>query len=78
MSESDIPVDARSKRQRLGAIAERPGLWMVCEGCERLVMRVRTTCPHCKAYRFDAREARIRAVVKAAMRKPADEIFPSE
>lgn len=70
----DIPVDPKSKRQRLGAIQAHPDQWKVCEGCDRLVSAVRTSCPACHAYRFDRDKKRVIAAAKAAAKRPAEDL----
>lgn len=72
--DSDIPVDPTSKRQRLAAICGNPGLWKVCEGCERVVGVIHDFCPKCHAYRFDRAAERVKAAARKAARRAGDEL----
>lgn len=42
------------RQQKAQEIANSPDLYMVCEGCDSIVMREAHMCPNCHAYRFNA------------------------
>jgi len=47
----------RSKKAQ--EIAASPELYMVCEGCDSIVVRDSPMCPNCHSYRFDKEEDRV-------------------
>ena len=40
-------------------IASNPSAFMVCEGCDSIVVLSVAVCPNCHAYRFDQSPARV-------------------
>jgi ribosomal protein L40E len=70
----EIPVDRRSKRQRLARIERDPSSWKVCEGCEAVVAVRANVCPRCHAYRFDGGEARVIRTARRIVRGKDDEL----
>ena len=69
-----IPVDRRSKRQRLAQIERNPSIWQVCEGCESVVSTQANVCPRCHAYRFDGDKARVIRIARRIVRQKEDEL----
>jgi len=47
----------RSKKAQ--EIAASPELYMICEGCDSIVVRDVAMCPNCHSYRFDSEEDRV-------------------
>lgn len=48
-----------SRREKAKEIANNPGKYMVCEGCDSIVGSGATMCPNCHGYRFDAAAERV-------------------
>ena len=56
MSDSPSPDSRRSKAEK---IAETPGEYQVCEGCDSIVKLATVLCPNCHSFRFDSRPDRV-------------------
>ncbi|MGB0992266.1 MAG: hypothetical protein ACPG32_07325 [Akkermansiaceae bacterium] len=53
----DIHLQQRLQKAR--EIANNPGAYKVCEGCDSIVGHAAALCPNCHGYRFDAEASRV-------------------
>ena len=51
-----ISADRQAKARQ---IADNPGAYEVCEGCESIVGAGTLVCPNCHGYRFDGDPTRV-------------------
>ncbi len=57
MNEPSQPLSSRAEKAR--QIAETPGKYKVCVGCDSIVVSKTNICPNCHAYRFDSSPERV-------------------
>lgn len=54
------PISQTSSRiEKAKEIANNPGNYKVCEGCDSIVGSSTVICPNCHGYRFDADHSRV-------------------
>ena len=67
-----------ARAERAAQIVKKPELYMVCEGCESIVVRDAVTCPNCHGYRFDGDAERVRTQAEILGKRLPTSIPPSE
>ena len=67
-----------ARAERAAQIAQQPGLYKVCEGCESIVVRDAVTCPNCHGYRFDVDMGRVVSQAEILGKRLPNSIPPSE
>ena len=53
------PQQHQSRLQKAKEIANNPGDYKVCEGCDSIVGSGTILCPNCHGYRFDGEPSRV-------------------
>jgi len=52
-------ADTSSRLDKAKEIVNNPSDYMVCEGCDSIVVSNTIICPNCHGYRFDSGESRV-------------------
>ncbi len=53
------PFQQQSRLDKAKEIANNPGNYKVCEGCDSIVGSATIICPNCHGYRFDPEATRV-------------------